>query len=102
MQKPEMNHRRQLWEQVMSNICVISDRLLASILTIIVHVVELYQSAVGKLLYLSIRTRPDIVFALSTAAKFTAKLTEQHWKAYPLIRILLAPSILDYNLLEKG
>ena len=39
MQKPEMNHQRQLWEQMMSNSCVISDRLLASILTIIVHVV---------------------------------------------------------------
>ena len=39
---------------------------------------ELYQSAVGKLLYLSTRTRPDTAFAVSTAAKFTAKPTEQH------------------------
>ena len=38
---------------------------------------ELYQSAVGKFLYLSIRTRPDIAFALNTVAKFTAKPTEQ-------------------------
>ena len=42
---------------------------------------ELYQSAVGKLLYLSIQTRPDIAFAVSTAAKFIAKTTKQHWKA---------------------
>ena len=26
MQKPGMNHQRQLWEQMMSNSCVISDR----------------------------------------------------------------------------
>jgi hypothetical protein len=39
---------------------------------------ELYQSAVGKLLYLSIRTRPDIAFAVNTVAKFTSKPTEQH------------------------
>ena len=26
MQKSGMNHQRQLWEQMMSNICVISDR----------------------------------------------------------------------------
>ena len=42
---------------------------------------ELYQSAVGKLLYLSTQTRPDIAFAVSTVAKFTSNLTEQHWKA---------------------
>ena len=42
---------------------------------------ELYQSAVGQLLYLSTRTRPDIAFAVSTAAKFTSKPTEEHWKA---------------------
>ena len=38
-QKPGMNHRRQLWKQMVSNSCVISSRLLASILTIIVHMV---------------------------------------------------------------
>ena len=59
---------------------------------------ELYQSAVGKLLYLSTRTRPDIAYAVSTAAKFTAKPSEEHWKAVK--DILLAPLILDYNLLE--
>ena len=42
---------------------------------------ELYQSAVGRLLYLSTRTRPDIAFAVGTAAKFTSKPTEEHWKA---------------------
>ena len=39
---------------------------------------ELYQSAVGKLLYLSLWTRPDITFAVCTVAKYTARPTEQH------------------------
>ena len=51
---------------------------------------ELYRSAVGKLIYLSTRTRPDIAFAVSTVAKFTAKPTEQHWKAVKHILRYLA------------
>ena len=42
---------------------------------------ELYQSAVGKLIYPSTRMRPDIAFAVSNVAKFTAKPTEQQWRA---------------------
>ncbi len=42
---------------------------------------EVYQAAVGRLLYLSTRTRPDIAFAVSTIAKFTSRPTEEHWKA---------------------
>ena len=42
---------------------------------------ELYQPAVGKLIFLSTRTRPDIAFAVSNVAKFTATPTEQHWRA---------------------
>ena len=38
--------------------------------------VERYQSAVGKLLYLSTRTRPDIAFVVCNAAKYTANPTE--------------------------
>ena len=58
---------------------------------------ELYQSAVGKLLYLSTRTRPDIAFAVSTVAKFTAKPTEQHWKAVKHILRYLVGTV-DYGL----
>ena len=54
---------------------------------------ELYQSAVGKLLYLSTRTRPDIAFAVSTVAKYTANPTEQHWKAVKHILRYIAGTI---------
>ena len=46
---------------------------------------QLYQSAVGCLLYLSIAIRPDIIFAVSNVAKFCAKPTKQHWVAVKCI-----------------
>ena len=42
---------------------------------------QLYQSAVGSLLYLSIGTRPDITYAVSNVAKFCVQPTKQHWIA---------------------
>uniref|UniRef100_A0A1X7STY0 Reverse transcriptase Ty1/copia-type domain-containing protein n=1 Tax=Amphimedon queenslandica TaxID=400682 RepID=A0A1X7STY0_AMPQE len=42
---------------------------------------EKYQSAVGRQLYLSTTTRPDIAFAVSSVAKYTSDPTVQHWKA---------------------
>ena len=41
----------------------------------------LYQSAIGSLLYLSGGTRPDITFAVSNLAKFSAKPSKHHWTA---------------------
>ena len=38
-----------------------------------------YQSAIGSLLYVSVGTRPDITYAVSTMAKFSTKPTKQHW-----------------------
>lgn len=42
---------------------------------------QLYQSAVGSLLYRSIVTRPDITYAVSNVAKYCAMPTKQHWVA---------------------
>ena len=40
-----------------------------------------YQSAVGSLLYLSNSTRPDITYAVSNVAKYSANPAKQHWIA---------------------
>ena len=42
---------------------------------------EIYQSAVGSLLYLATKTRPDIAFAVGNVARYTNKPTRQHWTA---------------------
>jgi hypothetical protein len=39
---------------------------------------QVYQSAIGSLLYLSVATRPDITFAVSNMARFSSKPTTQH------------------------
>ena len=40
-----------------------------------------YQSAIGSLLYLSTKTRPDITFAVCNLAKFCSQPTTKHWSA---------------------
>ena len=43
--------------------------------------VQKYQSAIGSLLYLSTKTRPDIAFAVNKLARFCSKPTDVHWLA---------------------
>ena len=61
----------------------------------------LYQSAVGSLLYLSTRTRPDIAYAVSNVAKFCSQPTKQHWTAVKRILRYLR-STPNYGLLYDG
>ena len=42
---------------------------------------ELYQSAVGSLLYLSTKARPGIAYAVGNVAHFSSKPTQTHWIA---------------------
>jgi hypothetical protein len=39
----------------------------------------LYRSAVGKLMYAAVSTRPDISFAVGVASRFMAAPTQEHW-----------------------
>ena len=42
---------------------------------------QLYQSAIGSLMYLSVGTIPDITYAVSHLARFSAKPMKEHWDA---------------------
>ena len=53
----------------------------------------MYQSAVGSLLYLSVATRPDIAYAVSNVAQFSANPTTQHWTAVKRIMRYLRGTI---------
>ena len=63
---------------------------------------QLYQSAVGSLLNLSTATRPDITYAVSNVAKYSAKPTKHHWIAVKRILRYLKGT-LNYGLFySKG
>ena len=59
---------------------------------------DLYQSAVGSLIYLSTCTRPDIAFAVSNVAKYCSRPSKEHWTAVKrILRYLKATN--DHGLL---
>ena len=65
---------------------------------------QLYQSAIGSLLYLSIATRPEIAFAVGRVAKYSAKPTKQHWIAVKHIFRYLKGTVhygLQYSKVEQ-
>ena len=59
---------------------------------------ELYQSAVGSLLYLSTKTRPDIAYAVGNVARFSSKPSKVHWISVKRIMRYLNGT-LDYGLM---
>ena len=59
---------------------------------------QLYQSAIGSLLYLSGGTRPDITFSVSNLAKFSAKPSKHHWIAIKRVMRYLKGTI-DFGIL---
>ena len=64
---------------------------------------QLYQSAVGGLLYLSIGTRPDIAYAVSNVAKFSSHPTNKHWIAVKrIMRYLKGTSDLSLLYTKEG
>ena len=52
-----------------------------------------YQAAVGSLLYLSTKTRPDIAFAVGNVARFCSEPTQVHWSAVKRIMRYLCSSL---------
>ena len=62
---------------------------------------QLYQSAIGSLLCLSVGTRPDITYSVSTMARFSAKPTKQHWTALKRIMRYLKGTI-DFGILYRS
>ena len=63
--------------------------------------VNLYQSAVGCLLYLATRTRPDIAYAVGNLSKFCTKPTKEHWTAVKRVMRYLKVTI-GYGLLYSN
>ena len=62
-----------------------------------------YQSAVGALLYLSTRTRPDITYAVCNVAKFSSNPSNKHWSAVKRIfRYLKGTSLLGIKYVQNN
>ena len=75
---------------------------------------RLYQRAIGQLMYLMLATRPDIAYAVTKPAQFSACPSERHWlgvlrvmrylRKYPSVQLCLGnkpPPYLLYYLLSQ-
>ena len=62
---------------------------------------EVYQSAIGSLLYLSMRTRRDIAYAVGIVARFYSQPTKEHWTTVKHILRYLN-GIQNYGLLYSS
>ena len=64
---------------------------------------QLYQSAIGSLLHLSVSTRPNITYAVSTLACFSSNPTKQHWVALKCVMRYLKGTVnYGINYSKKG
>ena len=62
-----------------------------------------YQAAVGSLLYLSTKTRPDLAFAVGNVARFCSEPTKQHWTSVKrILRYLRDTTELGLLYLKSG
>lgn len=61
-----------------------------------------YQSAIGSLMYLSVSTRPDISFAVSSLARFSSNPTKEHWTALKRLLRYLKGTTMFGILYTKG
>ena len=58
---------------------------------------EIYQSCLGSLLYLSVKTRPDIAFAVNSVAKLNSNPIKLHWTAVKRILPYLRGSYFKFG-----
>ena len=62
-----------------------------------------YQSAIGSLMYLSVSTRPDISYAVSSLARFSSKPSKEHWTALKrLLRYLKGSTNYGIRYTKEG
>ena len=60
-----------------------------------------FQSIIGCLMYLSVSTRPDITYSISTLAKFTSNPNQQHWTALKRVLRYLKGTV-NYGLMYSS
>jgi hypothetical protein len=62
---------------------------------------QLYQEAVGSLMFIMVCTRPDIAFAVGQVAQFCQNLKKAHWNAVKRIMAYLRGTY-NYGIIFRG